>query len=168
MTTLRAQTEAKIRQLEARSFRGLWAMALFLLVSSAVYYGLDRLIPLSPGTRSFLGPAPPLGLISLALVIYSFSAIILVLARMTMGQPPGSGFAHVGYLTGFYIFYHLAGASEENLWAVLAAGVTILVLSGYHQHTFCTEAMSVEQETLSRIELRERFSGGGGEGETEK
>lgn len=168
MTTLRTQTEAKIRQLEVRSFRGLWALALFLLISSAVYYGLDRLVPLSPETRSFLGPAPPLGLISLALVIYSFSAIILVLGRMTMGQSPGSGFAHVGYLTGFYIFYHLAGTSVENLWAVLAAGVTILVLSGYHQYASCTEAISIEQETLARIELRERFSGGEGDGGTEK
>jgi len=159
MTTLRAQTETKIRQLEARSLRGLWAMALFLLVSSAVYYGLERLFPLSPEIRSFLGPAPPLNLISLALVIYSFSAIVLILSRMTMGHPPGSGFAHVGYLTGFYIFYHQAGASVENLWAVLAAGATILVLSAYHQRTFCAEAISEERETLARLELRERFGG---------
>jgi hypothetical protein len=135
-------------------------LALFLGVSCVVFYGLERLIPITEPVREFLGAAPPSGLISLALVIYSFSAIVLILSRMTMAQPPVSGFAHVGFLTGFYGFYYYAGGGAENLWAVLAAGGTIMLLYLYHLRNYCAEELRKERETLAQLERRHHFSGG--------
>ena len=159
MNDLRAQTLERIRRLEARATQGWWVLALFLAVSSAVTYGLERLLPISEPLRQILGAPPPTMLISLALVIYSFSAIILILARMTMGQPPVSGLAHVGFLSGFYFFYYYANAAAENLWAVLAAGGTVMLLYLYHLRSYCAEELRKEREELAQLERRQRFTG---------
>jgi hypothetical protein len=135
-------------------------LALFLGVSSAVTFGLERLLPISDQVREVLGAPPPMGLINLALVIYSFSAIVLILSRMTMGIAPDTGFSHVGFLGGFYLFYYYAGAMVENLWAVLAAGSTIMLLYLYHLRNFCAEELRKERETLAQLERRKRFDNG--------
>jgi len=108
--------------------------------------------------HKLLGAPPPVTLISIALVVYSFSAIILILSRMTLGMNARTGFAHVGYLTAFYGFYHFARAMEENFWAVFAAGVTILGLASYHNWVQCSEKIRAEQKILVRSE-REKTSG---------
>ena len=160
MNDRRTQTLEKIRALEVRAQRGWWVLALFLGVSSAVTFGLERLLPISDQVREVLGAPPPMGLINLALVIYSFSAIILILSRMTMGIAPDTGFSHVGFLVGFYLFYYYAGAMVENLCAVLAAGSTIMLLYLYHLRNFCAEELRKERETLAQLERRKRFDNG--------
>jgi hypothetical protein len=156
----REQALAQIRRLEARAGHGLWALALFLAASIAARFGVARLPSLPPAAREALGAAPSVGLISAALIVYVFSAIILILSRMTLGHPPSAGFLHVAYLAAFYVFYHLAGAAAENFWAVFAAGVTILALCCYHLRSHCQEAIRQERELLATLDRRERFAAG--------
>lgn len=159
-SALREQALAQIHRLEARAAHGLWAVALFLAVSIVARFGVPRLPSLPPTVREALGASPSEGMISAALIVYIFSAIILVLSRMTLGHPPSAGYLHVAYLTGFYVFYHFAGAAGENFWAVFAAGATILALCCYHLRTHCQEAIRQEREILATLERRERFAAG--------
>jgi hypothetical protein len=159
---LREEAEQKIGRLEARAGRGLWALALFIALSTAAWRGFDLFPSLSGRARAALGAAPSADLISLALVVYSFSAIVLVLGRMAAGARASGGFLHLAYLCGFYLFYHLAGAMKGNFWAVLAAGVTIIGLEGYHLWTHCAEQIRREKEVVAALERRERRLAGGG------
>lgn len=149
---VRSETIRRIEQLRRKSSRGLWAMALFIAISIIALDDFSILPSLPPGVRALLGKPPSALMISGALVLYTFSAIILILSRMMSGKEEYSGFAHVGYLTAFYGFYHFAGAINENYWAVFVAGVTVLGLESYHIWNFCQEAIKREKEVLDNIE----------------
>lgn len=148
---------AKIRRLQARANRGLLVIAVFIVVSIAALRGFDIFPSLPPGVRAVLGQPPSPTMISALLILYSFSAIVLILARMMSGSGSSGGVAHIGYLTGFYIFYYFAGAMEENFWAVFAAGITILGLESYHIWTWCMDEVAKEREGLNgpRIDGRD-------------
>jgi hypothetical protein len=90
-------------------------------------------------------------MISLVLLLYTFSAIILSLSRMMGGIEHKSSFCHVGYLAGFFLFYHFAKALDDNYWAVFGAGITILGVESYRIRSFCAEAISKKNEQLSYI-----------------
>lgn len=139
----------KIRRLKAKASRGLFAMALFIAVSIGAVQNFDFLPTFSPQIRAILGTPPSANMISAALMLYSFSAIILILSRMMSGSGSYSGFSHVGYLAAFFAFYHFSGALNENFWAVFAAGITVLGLESYHIWTFCAEEIKKEQESLA-------------------
>ncbi|GLI37427.1 menaquinol oxidoreductase [Geobacter hydrogenophilus] len=149
---VRQETVQRIKRLRSKSNRGLWAMALFIAVSIVALGDFSILPPLPPSIRAALGKAPSAVMISGGLVLYTFSAIILILSRMMGGKEEYSGFAHVGYLAAFYGFYHFAKALNENFWAVFVAGITILGLESYHIWNFCNEAIRREQEVLDSIE----------------
>jgi hypothetical protein len=138
-----------IRRLNARPGHSLYAMALFIALSIGAMRDFDFIPSLPPAIRELLGHPPSADMVSAALLIYSFSAIIKVLARMMSGDGKFSGFAHVAFLGGFYFFYHFTGAMEENFWAVLAAGMTILGLGSYHIWAWCAEEIRKEEEALS-------------------
>jgi hypothetical protein len=91
---LQALIEARIRRLELTSGNGLWGMLLFLVVD-----GFAILPDLPEPVRQKLGAPPPVDLISLALVIYAFSGIILTLARMTTDTDSYRGFMHATFFT---------------------------------------------------------------------
>jgi hypothetical protein len=148
----------KIRKLQLRASRGIRALALFVAISIGAMNDFRFLPALPEHVRKLLGASPPVTLISIALVVYSFSAIILVLSRLTLGRKAHSGLTHVAYLTVFYGFYHFAGAMEDNFWAVFAAGMTILGLESYHNWIQCGEKIREEQKVLVRYE-REKTSG---------
>ncbi|OHB33522.1 MAG: hypothetical protein A2X84_00335 [Desulfuromonadaceae bacterium GWC2_58_13] len=149
---LRREIHLEIRRLHRLSNRGLWGLALFILISLGAQQNLRFLPPLSEGARAVLGAAPPVKLISIALVVYSFSALILILSRMMGGSDTYRGWSHLGYLSGFYAFYYYAEVLPENFWAVFAAGITILTLEYYQIWTYCSEALRTEQELLSKLE----------------
>lgn len=153
---VRAEAVRRIERFRNRSNRGLWAMALFIAVSTAAMRDFGALPPLPETVRALLGHPPSATMISGALVIYTFSAIILVLSRMMSGSSQFSGISHVGYLTAFYVFYHFARALDENFWAVFAAGFTILALESYHVWTHYSEEIRKEQEVLDAIERSRR------------
>jgi hypothetical protein len=156
-TRQRREVLENIRRFDALSRRGIWGLALFTFLSFGAVQGLSLLPVLPEKMRQLLGPAPPVHLISIALVVYSFSALILILGRMMSGSGSYRGWPHLGYLSGFYIFYYLAGALHDNFWAVFAAGLTILGLEYYHVRTTCTEAILREKETLDKLERLDKF-----------
>ena len=129
---LQARIEARIRRLERTSGNGLWGMVLFLLVSFAAFDGFAILPDMPDVLRQKLGAPPPVDLISLALVIYAFSGIVLTLARMTSDTGSYRGFQHAAFFTAFYAFYHLSGGLPDNFWAVFFAGVSVMGLESYH------------------------------------
>ncbi len=94
-------------------------------------------------------------MINTALIVYSFSAILLILSRMMGGYGAYGGIIHVGYLAAFYGFYHFAGVLDENFWAVFAAGMTILGLETYHVWIYCVEHMKGEGHVLEEDEKKE-------------
>lgn len=149
---LPAGTRERIERLKTRSGRGLYAIALFIAVSICAVRDFDFLPSFSPAVRAMLGRPPTANMISMLLLFYSFFSIILILARMTGGSSASSGFSHVGFLTGFFAFYHFAGAMDDNFWAVFAAGMTILGLDGYHLWTYCTEEIRKELENVPRTD----------------
>jgi hypothetical protein len=147
----RREAHEKIRNLEAKSVRGLWAFSAFLLVSIGAMNDF-RFIPSLPEyIRAMLGSPPSSNMVSGLLVLYSFSAIILILSRMMSGAEPSSGLLHVIYLAAFYGFYHLAGSLEEYFWAVFVSGFTILALENFHNMVRYKPLIREEQEKLRNL-----------------
>lgn len=151
-TELQVRIETRIRSLERSAANGLWGMVLFLLVSFVAFDGFSPLPDLSPEIRQKLGAPPPVNLISLALVVYAFSGIILTLARMTSNTGSYRGFMHAAFFTGFYAFYHLSGALPDNFWAVFLAGTSVMGLESYHLWT--RHGASVRHQQLLLANLR--------------
>ncbi|MHB9096881.1 MAG: menaquinol oxidoreductase [Syntrophales bacterium] len=151
---LREETLETIRNLQRKFTIELLAAALFLLLSVAAL-GDFSLFPSLPGQiRAALGKPPSVNMISAVLLLYIFSAIILILSRMMSGSGKYGGIGHVGYLAGFYFFYHFSGKLPENIWAVFAAGVTIFGLESYHLWIYCTEEIAREREVLMLLDGR--------------
>lgn len=146
------ETAEKIRRLKARVNHGLFSMALFIALSIGAIRDFDFLPSFPENIHALLGHPPSANLISTALIVYIFSAIVLVLARMMSGSGIFSGFSQVGYLAGFYIFYHFAKAMDENFWAVFASGITILALDTYHMWIYSAEEIKKIAEGIGREE----------------
>ncbi len=142
----------KIRSLQAKSVRGLWALALFLCISIGALRDFSFLPSMPEKLRKMLGHPPSPNMISGLLVIYSFSAIILILSRMMSDSESSGTMRNVAYLTAFYFFYHLSGSLDDNYWAVFASGLTILVLESYHSWIRCMGQIREEQEVLRKLD----------------
>lgn len=150
-TEMQERIAARIRRLERTAGNGLWGMVLFLLASFAAFDGFAAFPSLPPEVRRALGAPPPAEMISLALVIYAFSGIVLTLARMTSDTGAYRGFMHAAFFTVFYIFYHLSGALADNFWATFFAGLSVMGLESYHLWTRSNRAVRKEQAVLERI-----------------
>lgn len=148
---LRSESLDRIQRLRGQIRRGALGMLIFTVVSAASMLNALLFPPLPEGIRRFLGPSPPTGLISVALVVYVFSALTLILARMNSEDQTYRGWSHLGYLTAFYVFYYFAEELGDNFWAVFAAGLTILGLENYRVWTRCTEALRREREAQERL-----------------
>lgn len=145
-----------IKRLNTFSCRGLWALSLFMVVSMMAWNNF-ALLPL-PGTIvATLGLPPSPKYISILLLFYTFSAIILSLSRMMGGIEHKSSFSHVGYLTVFFLFYFVSKSLEENYWAVFGAGITILGVESYRIWSFCNEAIMRKNEQLQYVERNGRM-----------
>lgn len=148
----RKETLAKIRKLQRKFTVELLSVALFLLLSIAVLYDLAFFPSLPENIRATLGKPPSVNMIDAVLLLYVFSGIILILSRMMSGLGKYGGVSHVGFIAGFYFFYHFSGKLPENFWAVFAAGVTILGLEGYHLWIYCSEEIEREREVLAFLD----------------
>ncbi len=113
-----------------------------------------------PRPDSFWAFPPSPKMISGLLIVYSFSALILILGRMTTGNGAFSGLPHVGYLVVFYLFYHVAHALDDNFHAVLAAGITILSLESYHVWTWNQERIRQEKQHIIRLDRMREWKKG--------
>ena len=152
----RKESLARISRLQRKSGNGPICLALFLAISIAAQQDFAMIPSLPDDIRAILGHPPSPNMISAALVLYSFSAIILVLTRMVAGSERYSGITHVGYLTAFYIFYHFSHSLNDNFWAVFAAGVTILLLESYHLWTLCGYEIRKERDLLEQLNRKEK------------
>jgi hypothetical protein len=141
------QENDKIGRLKSMPAHTLYALAIFLVMSIGAVRDFDFLPSFPPAVHEFLGQPPSADMISAALLIYSFSAIVLVLSRMMSGSGKFGGYSQLFYLAGFYFFYHFSGTMADNFWAVFAAGVTILGLDSYHVWAWCAEEIKKEEET---------------------
>ncbi len=151
---IRRETLENIRSLHKKGTSELMATALFLLLSIAALADFSFFPSLPEQVRAALGKPPSVNMISAVLLLYIFSAIILILSRMMSGSGRYGGIGHVGYLAGFYFFYHFSGKLPENFWAVFAAGATILGLENYHLWIYCSEEIAREREVLTLLGAR--------------
>lgn len=148
------ESRQRIETLHRLSRRGLWGLLAFILLTTVVVQ-TSRLVPDLPhSVRQTLGASPSENLISIALAVYIFSALILILARMMGGTKSYRGWSHLGYLSAFYLFYYYARALDQNFWAVFAAGITILALEYYGVWSWCSESIRRERENLSQLERK--------------
>lgn len=137
----------EIERLNRFSVRGILALSLFLVISLYAWSGFSVL----PAPDTFIaevGKPPSTRIISVVLLLYTFSAIILSLSRMAAGVEHPSSFSHVGFLTVFFLMYYFGKALEDNYWAVFGSGITILGIESYRIWTFCTEGISRNRGNL--------------------
>ena len=149
---LRQRIEKRIRHLERVSGNGLWSMILFLLVSFAAFDNFSILPDLSNKALEILGASPPVGMIGLALVIYAFSGIVRTLVSMSRNIKPYMGLMHAAFFTGFYTFYHLAGALQDNFWAIFIAGISVMGLENYYLWSHSSESIRKERALLESMQ----------------
>jgi hypothetical protein len=150
-TRLREETVARIHKLHRKFTAELLSAALFLLLSIAALYDFAFSFSLPENIRAILGNPPSVGMIGAVLLLYVFSSILLILSRMMSGSGKYGGVSHVGFIGGFYLFYHFSGMLRENFWAVFAAGVTIFGLEGYHLWIYCSEEIEREREAMALL-----------------
>lgn len=143
-----------IQRLRTRSHQGMWAIAAFACISIPAMLSEQIFPPLTPEVKKILGTPPSSNMISALLVVYAFSAILLVLGRITNGSPKMVSFSHIGYLICFYAFYFFSGVLPENFWAVLATGMTLLSLESYHIWSYSSARIKEEEEALTILERR--------------
>lgn len=151
MTPLQRQVQIKIKRLELLSGTGLWILALFTALSIGAFHHFEFLPPLSVQIRHLLGAGPPVSYINWALVLYGFSALVLVLTQMANNKKPRGALAHFGYLGAFYLFYHFSGGLQDNFWAIFAVGLTILGLQSYHVWNYYHEKIHEQKEILKEL-----------------
>ncbi len=147
---LREDLTKEINRLNGLSTRGLMALALFLFVSILAWFGF-LFLPAPEAVTAVLGKPPSGRIISIVLLLYTFSAIILSLSRMTAGIEHRSSFSHVGYLTGFFIFYYFDKSLADNYWAVFGSGITVLGVESYRIWTFCAEGITKSREDIEYV-----------------
>lgn len=141
-----------IRKLEKRAYSGAYILSAFLILSIGATHNFSFLPTFSQAMRKSMGTGPSSGFISIALVIYVFSAVILSLSRMMEGSDKIGGVTHLGYLGGFFFFYHFSGDMDAQFWAVFAGGTTIICLESYQLWNFCRDEILNEREALEKLE----------------
>jgi len=147
---LRQELNREISRLNRFSTRGILALSLFIAVSMLAWWEFSFL-PAPETVTAVLGKPPSAPIISIALVIYTFSAIILSLSRMAAGIEHRSSFSHVGFLTAFYLFYYFGKSLDENFWAVFGSGITILGVESYRIWTFCAEGITKKKHDIEFV-----------------
>lgn len=141
-----------IRKLERRAFSGAYTLSLFILLSIGATKNFSFLPSFSPAIRKSMGAPPPTEFISIALIVYVFSAAILSLSRMMEGSDKVGGITHLGYLGAFFFFYHFSGDMDAHFWAVFAGGTTIIALESYQRWNYCRDEILKEREVLEKLE----------------
>jgi hypothetical protein len=147
---LRQELTKEINRLNRFSTRGILALSLFLVVSILAWWGFPFL-PAPETVTAYLGKPPSARIVSIALLFYTFSAIILSLSRMAAGIEYLGSFSHVGFLTGFFLFYYFGKSLEDNYWAVFGAGITVLGVESYRIWSYCSEGISKNKEDLEYV-----------------
>jgi hypothetical protein len=148
-----SEVQGRIRDLKARARMGGWGLAAFVVVSFLSIPDSYLLPILSESVRRFLGAAPPSSYISIALIVYAFSALTLILARIAQGSSSYKGWSHLFYITAFYIFFGFAETLRETYWAVFVTGLLIMGLENYLVRTYVREEIKKAERNLKKGKL---------------
>ena len=148
--SLWSENRERIILLRTRARMGGWGLLAFVLVSVLSIPDSYLLPALSESVRRFLGAAPPSSLISIALIIYVFSALTLILSRMAQGSGVYKGWSHLFYIAAFYIFFGFAGTIRETYWAVFVSGLLIMGLDNYLVRTWVAEEIKKEEMKIRK------------------
>ena len=147
------EPQERIRDLRAKARMGGWGLAAFVIVS-ILSIPDSYLLPVhSESIRSFLGAAPPSCLISVARIIYAFSALTLILARIAQGSGSYKGWSHLFYITAFYIFFGFAGTLRETYWAIFLSGLLIMGLENYLVRTYVAEEVKKAEREIEKAKF---------------
>jgi hypothetical protein len=149
-STTASEAQERIRSLRGRARMGAWGLAAFVIVSVLSIPNSYLLPALSESIRRFLGAAPSSNLISIALIVYAFSALTLILARIATGSGSYKGWSHLFYISAFYIFFGFAGTLRETYWAVFLSGLLIMGLENHLLRTYVSEEIKREEGRLRR------------------
>ena len=149
-STTASEAQERIKALRGRARMGAWGLAAFVIVSVLSIPDSYLLPALSESIRRFLGAAPSSNLISIALIVYAFSALTLILARIATGSGSYKGWSHLFYISAFYIFFGFAGTLRETYWAVFLSGLLIMGLENYLVRTYVSEEIKREEGRLRR------------------
>ena len=135
------------------SRQGIYGLSAFILLSLAAT-GMQAALPhIPPAWREKLGAAPPVELIAIALCIYVFSALLLLLARFAETDHRYRGWPHLGYLGGFYFFFFYAEALPKYFPAIMGTGATLFLLEYYRM--FLNERQAAEKR--QKVEALRRW-----------
>lgn len=145
------EIQKNIQWLQVKSLKGLIVLVFFVFFSIVAINGFRFLPTLPAGIRAYLGEAPSPDLISVALLLYLISALILIFMRMMTSSSAYGGFTHLAYLMGFYVFYHFSGSLTDHFWPVFVTGITVIVLESYHIYLSCGEAIKEGEEELNSL-----------------
>lgn len=156
----RREASQRVRQHQKRSFFGVWWLVLFLVISLGFQQLVGHLPDFPQSLKNVLGSPPSPTMISGLLVVYSFSALVLILGRMTTGTGSFSSLSHICYLIVFYAFYFVSHSLEDNFYAVVAAGLTILSLEAYHVWIWHQEQIRKEKQYIVRLDRMRQWQRG--------
>jgi hypothetical protein len=151
---LRIEIEGRIRDLRLQARKGAYGLVLFVIISVFAIPGFRALPTLPDKVRQILGAPPKPEWISMALVVYVFSALTLTLARIMQGSGVYKGWSHLFYVTCFYLFYGFTTVARDSFWAVFVSGLIILGLENFAIRTYSNEHIEEEKERLERIKER--------------
>ncbi len=123
---LSAQAQLDAAPWTGTNYQEMLGSLVFLLLSGGAIWGMQFQTAVPHEIRAFLGSAPPVRLINIALVVYFSCALIQILPRTLDTTFRYKGWSHIAYLGGFYFFYFFAQALEANMTALFAIGVILL------------------------------------------
>lgn len=132
---------------------GLWGLLLFLLISCGAFYFRDvNLFAMaSEPLRQVLGYPPPAFLVSIALAVYTFSAMVLTLTAISEQARPVRQWNHLGYRVAFYLFYAFSGSIGTHFLAVLLIGVALYALDLCHVWVYAVRCDRTPESLSERL-----------------
>ena len=141
-----------MRRLQSLSRRGLWAMALFLLISALALClrDIDLLAPLPEGIRQILGAPPPPILVHIALAVSTVSALVIILGKAAGSARPCYSWINILLPTVFYPLYLVTEPLDANFLVVLVVGLVIITLEHLTVWRYSSRAIAEERERLGR------------------
>ncbi|ABQ26888.1 hypothetical protein [Geotalea uraniireducens] len=147
-----AAAQDDMRRLQSLSRRGLWAMALFLLISALALClrDINLLVPLPEGIRQILGAPPPPILVHIALAVSTVSALVLILGRAVGSARPCHSWINIGLPTVFYPLYLVTEPLDVNFLVVLVVGLSIITLEHLTVWRYSSRAIAEERDRLGR------------------
>ena len=110
------------------------SLGLFLIVCVIAFIHKDFSLfeSVNESIKVILGNPPPAFLISTALAVYLFSAMVLTLSDIVQNSEPKNKWSHLFYRITFFIFYSFGGTIALNFIPVLLVGLFLYGLEQFH------------------------------------